>query len=781
MVTLRGMKSYTGDHAGNNSLNRGVTSLGAFDTLRRLIRALFLYLAAWFLADSVASGQDSFLDRWKELAAKQPEGVKFLIAASKREFYLGEAIRLKLSFTSSEATGFQFDTRMYDRVGRMNYIEQFVVDPASNCEDPLQGLQGGVGGMGGLSGGPVPLSAKPFVLERLLNEWVRCRMPGEYRVYVVSRRISRKEAGQPWGGKAIELVSNVLRLSLRSAPGAWVRQQIDAAKKTLDTPETPGDQARNARQEALRTLRFLDSPEAAEELVRRLPSGQDVDSFLAYQGVLGSPSRRQLLPLMERGLVDAGQPVWERYLTTLAHLAELVGSGGPMLPYPADAGAQKQWQSESQRRIAVQEQKRNEYASRLVSALPGKQPPARAISLNTLLELGLRGPAEPPWFASVATSLVADFRNLPVMTQSMLLEYRWSALKGPAMLPVLRELVANPPSPHYQPSIQETALRRLYQLAPDEGRRIILDEIRQPARHLPLPALAMLPDATLPDLDEVLAERMDQLLILRYATGRVAKRVEERYLARQAEIEKQNLPTCAGPLAFYFLKHDPPVGERLLRSDFSKNALMPSCYDIGFQFQQLGRWAYSPALERLAIDSLTSPIVAVKRGAAELLGKYGSKAAQKPLWETMEYFRSWWKGREQELTQKVGQESMQLERTLRIALAQADGWVLTESDLQRLLILCSSAWCRSEVNGWISTAKAPLSIQVYQGSEGFGYGVGQYQSGGEDWLGLKVLQYPEGTEFKVARSATESQMRGLREARDRAQQIVLERGGRLVR
>jgi hypothetical protein len=49
----------------------------------------------------------------------------------------------------------------------------------------------------------------------------------------------------------------------------------------------------------------------------------------------------------------------------------------------------------------------------------------------------------------------------------------------------------------------------------------------------------------------------------------------------------------------------------------------------------------------------------------------------------------------------AGQENLQLERALRIALAQADAWVLTEAELNRLLGLCSSEWCRQEVTEWL--------------------------------------------------------------------------------
>ena len=125
-------------------------------------------------------------------------------------------------------------------------------------------------------------------------------------------------------------------------------------------------------------------------------------SFSAHMGVLGSPYRKQLLPLMEQRLVAADQPVWERYLDTLADLAELVSSGGTMPPYPKDASGQKAWQDESKRRADVREQKLKQYAERLIASLPAKQSEARAVSLNTLLSLATRdlhGAGAPFWWA----------------------------------------------------------------------------------------------------------------------------------------------------------------------------------------------------------------------------------------------------------------------------------------------------------------------------------------------------------------------------------------------
>jgi hypothetical protein len=260
-------------------------------------------------------------------------------------------------------------------------------------------------------------------------------------------------------------------------------------------------------------------------------------------------------------------------------------------------------------------------------------------------------------------------------------------------------------------------------------------------------------------MNDILAARLEarqypDLLILRYATGDVVQRVEKAYLNRDEELDRQKLPHCGGPLVFYFLRYDPAFGERELRREMDQPAPFPACYDIGFQFQVLDRNAYSSALERLAIEFLGNSKVPVKRGAAEVLGKYGSPAAQKPLWETLEYFRSWWKDRENMLASPQGQEGMQLERALRIALAQAESWTLQEQGLSRLLSLCSSSSCRQEVSGWRSQAALPVAIRISGGQDGlFRVGVAQYETESVDQLRRKVTQFPAGTDFRVIPSS----------------------------
>ena len=129
-------------------------------------------------------------------------------------------------------------------------------------------------------------------------------------------------------------------------------------------------------------------------------------------GVLGSPYRKQLLPILEARLVAPDQPIWDRYLDTLVRLSELVSPGSPRT--------------------------RQEYVTRLIASLPAKEPGARVVSMNTLVDsAGREGPGT-AWLPAVAASIVTDFRTLPFRMQLNLLAGRWNIIGGPDMLPVLR-------------------------------------------------------------------------------------------------------------------------------------------------------------------------------------------------------------------------------------------------------------------------------------------------------------------------------------------------------
>ena len=737
-------------------------------------RARLFGLITVVVTTTTAFAQDDFLAHWQSLQKAQPAEVKFNVSTSKSSWYLGETIPLQLAFTST-ASGFSADTRLYDRIGRMNGVERFVVDPADGAEDPLLGQSASAGGMGGISGGPMTLSEKPFSFERILNEWVRFRGPGTYRVYVLSHRVGRGMS--PARPSGLDLVSNVLTLEVLPAPVDWVKQQISSAVAVLDAPDVPNDQAvRTARQNAGHVLQHLDTLESALELLKHLDGGNDVDSFGMYAAVLGSHHRAQLLPLMEQRLIAPVQPVWSRYLDALAELSCLVVHG-PMREYPKDVKAQPAWQDESKKRAEVCANKRQEYASRLVAAIPTKEPAARGVSLTTLWDETSRVRTLPSWRQAVIDGLIANFASMTPQVQRELLEYRWAAVRSPAILPMLRAVYANPPA-RYDPPMDDAALRRIYELAPQEGRKLILDEIRHPTKNLRFSTLAMLPDRTLPELDtffiaELNAGRANDLLVLRYASGSIVAGAEKAYQGR-------HLTNCATPLVYYFLRYDPKFGETELRRSLSLASSYPACYDMGFQFQQLGEYAMSPALERLAIEYLKDPAVPIKKGAAEVLGKYGSSAALEPLWQAMEYFHAWWKDRDLLKAEPSGGPNQQLDRSLRMALALGSNWVLDAQGLDRLAGLCSGEWCRSEVMSWRSTAKSPVEISVQQTGEGFAFNIAQYYQVSAIQLQHKLKQYPAGTLFHVWVSGMEDVVPGMKEQRQIVEEAVRANGQKLA-
>ena len=213
----------------------------------RALQSQVLLAAILLLFAGRAWAQDAYLARWRAVHDRQPEAVSFQISAAKSEFYSGELIPLQLSFTSTQPKSFLADTRLQDRVGRMNGVEEFLVDPAALTEDPLRGLPGEGGGMGGLSGGPCVLSEKPFSFERLLNEWVRFRRPGKYRIAILSRRVTRSgpnevgilSADSPWRAPGWSWSRTFSRSNIVPAPAAWVKQQIADAVRVLDAPRRP--------------------------------------------------------------------------------------------------------------------------------------------------------------------------------------------------------------------------------------------------------------------------------------------------------------------------------------------------------------------------------------------------------------------------------------------------------------------------------------------------------------------------------------------------------------
>jgi hypothetical protein len=656
------------------------------------------------------------------------------VDSPRTRYFLGEMIPLKLAFRAP-AGAFVADSRIQDRGGRLNGVEEYVVEPAG-AQDPLRGLPGESAGMGGISGGAVGLHPdRPFVVERILNEWIRFRSPGRYQLTVRSRRV-RPAAGR----EPVEVTSKPLMLEIEAAPPEWVAGQIKAAVAIADRQ----DSSPRARQQALLRLRFLNTLEAATELAQRLPLENSVDAFAVHCGMLDSSHRPRLLPVLEARLQDARQPVTGRFLQTLAQLAVLVESAGVPPPYPAQPGSQRLWRADQRRRETLYAEKFDAYLLMLVARLPDKDAAARALTAAALLRIADSRPGQPPWLPLVADALIANFNLLPSNMQSDLLSERWELLSRREVLPLLLALFeTEDPALPGTAGLRGAALFRIFDVDPAKARELVLAEIRRPeGPRVPEHLLLNLPDDRLPELDAVFVQQLARggpppgLFIARYATRAIVKEVERAYLAHQVQLDRQKLPRCPYPLVFYFLKFDPEFGE----PEYRKGLADPRCAAVGAAAEPLGRQAMSQELERLSIEALKTGSPAVKQGVAHLLGRFGSPDAEQSLWDAMA------------ASAAEPAADARWESVLIAALGQAGGWYVGPAKLEQLQALCRTANCRATVGHWIRQSESPKRVEILAYSGQPRIHVAQYLLTNEPELRRKLAQFPRGTTFRMAPS-----------------------------
>jgi hypothetical protein len=203
--------------------------------------------------------------------------VTIRFAGGTNQFHVGEAIPIELSFSASVPDTYDIESRNYDRSGRLD-IEHFHVNPPGR--DPLLNYFAEGAFFGGGLGGPRPLTSEAHVMREDLNEWVALDTPGHYTVYVTTNRVSRRTTGQ---NATVELRSNTLDFEMIAADRSWQEQTVRSAVSVLNNSGSKAEE----QTAAIRTLRFLDTPESIHELVRMfdaLPGGRRFDCIAGLAG-----------------------------------------------------------------------------------------------------------------------------------------------------------------------------------------------------------------------------------------------------------------------------------------------------------------------------------------------------------------------------------------------------------------------------------------------------------------------------------------------------------------
>src|SRR5579872_4274544 len=436
-------------------------------------------------------------------------------------FRIGEIIPLDLAFTSFSPNKYQMDMASYDRSGRLNE-DRFVVDPSTGWDDPLQlyfrsysgFMAGGLRGFRGLSSAPTTIHVE-------LNEWIRFKTPGQYRVTVISGRVS--EVGSSSYGD-LGVTSNSLTLSIVPATKEWQESTLQTTLQVLRSsrpPAVPISNPSDPRTQAIKTSRYLGTADAARDMAGRIDGGNSDWEFEA--GLLGSPARSAGFEEMKRLLVKPDFPVTGRFLSTMSVLA-LPDNASDNVP-------------------AQREQAEAGFRQDLISALKQKQGAALAVSANSIVENAAIHASPLPDDLKQATTrqLVETFDNLSYQKQAELLRFRWSALDHQEMLPVLRRIAGRDLNEMWSDEASGAALQRWFQMAPDEARPVVIQEILRPKPRFGADVLGILPDNELPEANAPLLEHLFSSLDyftslkLDYFTSLHSASLIQRYATRAVE------------------------------------------------------------------------------------------------------------------------------------------------------------------------------------------------------------------------------------------------------
>jgi hypothetical protein len=651
------------------------------------------------------------------------------LADGRTKFRQGETIKLNLVYSSSSFGKYRLDAAQYDRSGRLE-SDAFHVDPSDGVVDPIADYFSSIVAVfgGGLRSMPTLDSSSTQVAVDL-NEWIRFDRPGRYRLYVTSRRVSYSAAS---GGVAV--TSKLLEFEIVPPDSKWEAEVIRRAGRNLDSQD-----GREKRTAGCRLLRFLGSRAAVDEIIRRYrPDDRDC-SFEFIFGLIGAPDRSFVVARMEGRLRANHGEVDSSFIRNLALLRYKLDHPGK----PSDLKQQRSGIDSLVQR----------YSSGLASSLPQKDASAKATGAEALLDLlsANQWPADRTEADRVRAALTKNFLDLPVEKQGFLLTYRWTAIRSPEMVPILKQAYSRG---RKTPTVDvpTIAVRRLYELDPVAARRIILDEARKPQPNIGPAALGVLSDPELPELDGILADNLERLpptmagwnevmfLVSRYATKAILPRVER--------VLSNHRGCWMTPAIAYILRVAPDRGERLLAQRIGDHT--ENCHRGALR--SVAKLSSSPRIARVALAHLDDADLDIAIEAVEILKVLGPAAAEQALHTRLDRWRQKWKGHEDQLRRDPvtfrgsNDTELRLQAALIDALATGLGWLADAKKLRALKELCLTPDGGPMLEQWIKAWESPpnMLLTIIPAPDGTSmFGVAQYQNiHSREAFDRKLKQFP---------------------------------------
>lgn len=577
------------------------------------------------------------------LAAQTPPVTMRIETENSRTiFRIGETIGIKATLETSAPGTWRVNASGRDRPEIAMGFDRFVVSPLTGTSDPQsyrfgRGFTGG--GLGGWS-----LSDKPFVLTVDLNQWLRFERPGFYRVRAVFHATATQPGNRQLG--SLEFESNDIGIEIYNGDAGWMTSQLQTDAALLDsTHGLTGE----ARMDAARRIWYLDTPESLGVAARLLGSDTPQVSHLLQTALLGTQHPDQAIAAMQALFTGPDQAISPAFLDTLAEL----------------------------RKVPTTQLRRE-----LAAVVEKKRGQAKAISLKTLLDSMLPDNIT----GNLRSEIALLFPQLPAYQQAELLGPQWNQIAGPAMIPVLRQLYDQiSPDVDQAPPLVATGVEKLYALDPTQARLLILEEMRRALPRLPFRTLAMLPDVTLPEMDQTFAAHLERLrtgisqaLIARYATASILGRVKAGHTS----------PSCEPALVAYLLRVEPVTGDAELRTLLA-DRVNPHSVCWFMILPQTAVYYSGPAWEKVAVEALDDGSVTVKTGVVRALAQYGSSAAAEPVWKAFTYWHDWWKSR----PAAMNEENRRFEQAFLEAFIHPKNWPAT--DFARVRDLCITDDCKA--------------------------------------------------------------------------------------
>ncbi len=428
----------------------------------------------------------------------------------------------------------------------------------------------------------------------------------------------------------------------------------------------------------------------------------------------------------------------------------------------------------------------NQVRQTLFDSLPNKAPEAMAASLETVLIFPLSGywvvpgsvyDLRAPYSPRVIAMTAANFDLLSENTQAALLDTQWDHVRSPLMLRVVRRK-AEGGDGH--------ALLRWLELDPAPATAFMLQEVVRPTPRFSSTYLRLL-DRSLPAEQQrqiaanfVTLKSPDELmrsatLLHRYTTHAtlpiVLPFIDQHLTEWPCKVQ---IPVLA-----YLLKVSP--GEARPRVERVLQGKGPSYCPRGQFFPSLGFMQASPVLESLAATQIVEA-TSLAEDAAEYLRRYGNAAVKPFVWQQLSRWHKKYVETGAEARIEIGkftQDDYQLQRLdsqLFEAFVAAHAWTLSANDVDKLSKLVGmkaveQAACTFSCGGELSVGPEPGKFLIFGHAQDpvFGedaridylmseepthYSIHQYGCANLKCLEQKLLQFPKGSTFSIAHTAT---------------------------